>query len=156
MAIHASICRSRKIITVFYNMIRKRINVCFSARRTCSTLFLHVLFRQQNDTSTLDLVIRQDLYWPDGTSQPCKACNNPDKFDIKHPDSSVELAAGHLDPRTQFSGFTREIDFYDSEDEDRYLRDAEAELRRVYKGLDDPRVIERLFTLPPGVTIVQD
>ena len=54
--------------------------------------------------------------------QPCKACNNPDKFDIKHPDSSVELAAGHLDPRTQFSGSTREIDFYDSEDEDRYVR----------------------------------
>lgn len=222
------------------------------------------MFRQQNDTSTLDLVIRQDLYWPDGTSkrskshanqkardqmcqmaqalvdkynedhhllgdlayelkdvlnfnsisehqscyyhlnfntnskaandsesstsniffaevkllkkgehrelliccfctvdsiingQPCKACNNPDKFDIKHPDSSVELAAGHLDPRTQFSGFMREIDFHDSEDEDRYLRDAEAELRRIYKGLDDPSVIERLFTLPPGVTIVQD
>jgi polyisoprenoid-binding protein YceI len=54
--------------------------------------------------------------------QPCKACNNPDKFDINGPDSSVELAAGHLDPRTQFSGFTRELDFYDSEDEDRYVR----------------------------------
>jgi hypothetical protein len=26
-----------------------------------------------------------------------------------------------LDPRTQFSGFMREIDFHDSEDEDRYV-----------------------------------
>ena len=26
MAMHASMCRSRKISTVFYNMIRKRIN----------------------------------------------------------------------------------------------------------------------------------
>lgn len=56
------------------------------------------------------------------TGQPCKACNNPENFGMKHPDSPVELAAGHLDPRTQFGGFMREIHLYDSEDEDTYVR----------------------------------
>uniref|UniRef100_A0A0A9BI34 Uncharacterized protein n=1 Tax=Arundo donax TaxID=35708 RepID=A0A0A9BI34_ARUDO len=74
---------------------------------------------------------------------------------MKHPDSTVELAAGHLNPRDQFGGFIR-VEWSDSEDEDTYLKDTEAELRRMYKGLDDPRVIERLFELPPGVTIVRD
>lgn len=34
---------------------------------------LNARFRQQDDTSTLDLVIRRDLYWPDGTSKRSKS-----------------------------------------------------------------------------------
>ncbi|CAN6291474.1 unnamed protein product [Urochloa humidicola] len=93
---------------------------------------------------------------PIDEGQHCNACTFDGNFGMKHPDSSIELAAGHLDPRSQFGGHMKDIEWNDSEDEDKCMREAEAEVRRMYKGLDDPQVIERLFTLPPGVTIVQD
>ena len=49
--------------------------------------------------------------------QHCNCCTFLGDIDMKHPDSSVQLAAGHLDPHTQFGGHTEAIeDWIESED----------------------------------------
>ncbi|XP_062187647.1 uncharacterized protein LOC133890992 [Phragmites australis] len=83
----------------------------------------------------------------------CYGCINNGNLGMKHPDSSVEFAAGHLDAPLPFGCF-RELS--DSDDDEKYVKTKEAKLRHMYQGLDDPHVVEELFTLPPGVTIVED
>ncbi|PVH31055.1 hypothetical protein PAHAL_9G047000 [Panicum hallii] len=88
---------------------------------------------------------------PIDKGQHCNGCTILGEIDMKHPDSSAELAAGHLDPHTQFGGQMEAIKDHWIESEDRLFT-----LRCLGPCIDDPRVIERLFTLPPGVTIVRD
>ncbi|TVU45891.1 hypothetical protein EJB05_05399, partial [Eragrostis curvula] len=66
---------------------------------------------------------------PTDKGQHCKGCTLIGNVDMKHPDSSVELAAGHSDPRCcqLISGES------DSEDEDTFAKAKEAELRERYK-----------------------
>jgi hypothetical protein len=43
-------------------------------------------------------------------------------LEMKHPESSVKLAAGLLDACSQFGGYMKEIEWDDSEDEDKCVR----------------------------------
>jgi len=89
---------------------------------------------------------------PNDNGQHCYGCTNRGHADMKHPDSSVEYIAGHLDVGLPCDGFAK---WSDSDSDDvKYVKAREAVLRRQYKGLDQERVIKRLMTLPPGVTIV--
>nr|CAB3446882.1 unnamed protein product [Digitaria exilis] len=65
--------------------------------------------------------------------QPCNGCTTPGNYDMRHPDTSIKLAAGYSDPRCQFGGYIQVPECNDSEDEDTYLREREAELRHMYK-----------------------
>ncbi|CAL5086580.1 unnamed protein product [Urochloa decumbens] len=85
-------------------------------------------------------------------SQHCYGCTNQGKADMKHPDSSVEYIAGHLDVRLPFGAFAKWVE--PGGGDVKYVKKREAELRHMYKGLDEPGAFKRLFTLPPGVTIV--
>ncbi|KAL6882031.1 hypothetical protein ACP4OV_011503 [Aristida adscensionis] len=80
---------------------------------------------------------------PTDKGQHCNGCTIIGNVDMKHPDSTVPLAAGHMDPRSQFGGQLI-IEESDSEDEDTYLKTREAELRHIYRGFEEPRVMERL------------
>ncbi|CAN6205548.1 unnamed protein product [Urochloa humidicola] len=91
---------------------------------------------------------------PNDNGQHCYGCTHHGKADVKHPDSSVEYIAGHVDVYMPFGGY---VEWSDSDGDDvKYVKKREAKLRRMYKGLDKPGTFERLFTLPPGVTIVGD
>ncbi|XP_039828412.1 uncharacterized protein LOC120689930 isoform X2 [Panicum virgatum] len=88
---------------------------------------------------------------PNDNGQHCYGCTNRGHADMKHPDSSVEYIAGHLDVGLPCDGFAK---WSDSDSDDvKYVKAREAVLRRQYKD-DQERVIKRLMTLPPGVTIV--
>ncbi|EEE68920.1 hypothetical protein OsJ_27784 [Oryza sativa Japonica Group] len=89
---------------------------------------------------------------PIDNGKPCKGCTNNGTADMKHPDTG-EYFAGHLDAYLPYGCFGQ---WSDSDDDDKYVKAKEAKLRRMFKGLDDPRVTEKIFTLPPGVTIVED
>ncbi|KAK3146618.1 hypothetical protein QOZ80_3BG0269020 [Eleusine coracana subsp. coracana] len=89
---------------------------------------------------------------PNAKGQHCNGCTIIGNADMKHPDCSVELAAGHSDPHHQCCELV--IRESDSEDEDTFLKTREAELRRMYKGLEDSGGMERLikrYSGKPGV-----
>ncbi|KAJ1291181.1 hypothetical protein BS78_02G298500 [Paspalum vaginatum] len=61
--------------------------------------------------------------------QHCYGCTNHGNVDMKHPDSSDEFAAGHLDVHLPVGSFVESSD-YDSDD-DKYVKAREAKLRRM-------------------------
>uniref|UniRef100_A0A0D9X9A3 DUF3615 domain-containing protein n=1 Tax=Leersia perrieri TaxID=77586 RepID=A0A0D9X9A3_9ORYZ len=93
---------------------------------------------------------KDNLFFVEVKRSKCYGCTNRGTVGMKHPDIS-EYLAGHLD--VMF--FTGDGKWIDSEEDDKYVKAKEAKIRRMYKGLDDP-LMEKLLTLPPGVTIVND
>nr|CAB3450044.1 unnamed protein product [Digitaria exilis] len=81
----------------------------------------------------LDEVRDPKMYKFLNSCQHCNGCTTPGNYDMRHPDTSIKLAAGYSDPRCQFGGYIQVECSDDSEDEDTYLREREAELRRMYK-----------------------
>ncbi|XP_048559764.1 uncharacterized protein LOC125540231 [Triticum urartu] len=79
----------------------------------------------------------------------CYGCTNNGSPDMKHPSSTDKYIAGHLNGYLPF-GCRRE--FSDSDDEE----EAEAKLRDMYEGLDEPDFLEKLFTFPTYVTLRKD
>ncbi|KAL6861359.1 hypothetical protein ACP4OV_017059 [Aristida adscensionis] len=86
--------------------------------------------------------------------QHCYGCARNGCVEMKHPDSSVEFTAGHLDVVLPFGGGPREWNWSDSEDDETYLKTREAKIRRTLEGRGDSHV--ELFSLPSGVASVRD
>ncbi|XP_044968564.1 uncharacterized protein LOC123428426 [Hordeum vulgare subsp. vulgare] len=79
----------------------------------------------------------------------CYGCTNNGSPDMKHPSSTDKYTAGHLNAYLPFGCRT---EFSDSDDEE----EAEAKLRDMYEGLDEPDFLEKLFTFPTYVTLRKD
>ncbi|CAL5072592.1 unnamed protein product [Urochloa decumbens] len=131
--------------------------------------YYHLNFTTNKGASTDNLIFAEVKCMPQGqhkellvccfctvnvndNGQHCYGCTNQGKADMKHPDSSVEYIAGHLDVRLPFGAFAKWVE--PGGGDVKYVKKREAELRHMYKGLDEPGAFKRLFTLPPGVTIV--
>ncbi|CAL5062647.1 unnamed protein product [Urochloa decumbens] len=131
--------------------------------------YYHLNFTTNKGASTDNLIFAEVKCMPQGqhkellvccfctvnvndNGQHCYGCTNQGKADTKHPDSSVEYIAGHLDVRLPFGAFAKWVE--PGGGDVKYVKKREAELRHMYKGLDEPGAFKRLFTLPPGVTIV--
>lgn len=83
----------------------------------------------------------------------CYGCTRDGDVGMKHPSSSVGYTAGHLNvglPSGYYGKWKR--DYEDEEDDDKYVKAREAELRQMFKGLDKPGVLKKLITPPPWAT----
>ncbi|XP_066342548.1 uncharacterized protein [Miscanthus floridulus] len=83
----------------------------------------------------------------------CYGCTRDGVVGMKHPCSSDGYTAGHLNvglPSGYFGKWKR--DYEDEEDDDKYVKAREAELRQMFKGLDKPGVLKKLITPPPWAT----
>ncbi|RLN33614.1 hypothetical protein C2845_PM03G08990 [Panicum miliaceum] len=115
------------------------------------SLYYHLNFTTSEGASP-NICSMDNLIFAEVKRQHCYGCTNRGHADMKHPDSSVEymvtwMWACHVTALQ--SGVTLG-------DGVKYVKRKEAVLRRQYEGLDQERVIKRLMTLPPGVTIVDD
>ncbi|KAF8704197.1 hypothetical protein HU200_031693 [Digitaria exilis] len=93
-------------------------------------MFRHLICSFDDVSTGLMARVGVNLLFVD-EGQRCNGCTIIGNVDMKHPDSSVELAAGHSNPYHQCCELVKRES--DSEDEDTFLKTREAKLRRMYK-----------------------
>lgn len=79
----------------------------------------------------------------------CYGCTNNGSVDMKHPNEANAYKAGDPDYYLQF-GHSGEWDSSDDEVED--FKDEEDRIRHIYKGLDDPDILKKIYAPSPYAT----